>query len=276
MIWHILAIIGTVLLCIAAFIVFIVLLVLFVPFKYSIRASYTEGGAQAKAKVKWLFGLAAAAVSYSDALEYKVRVLFIPVLKGSIGAEEKELTKKQIKKLEKKQIKKARRAKKKEDKKNKKAEDKEALKAQKKAASKDKSLKEKLIAPTEKIKEIFEKLKTVKYIWDAPVTKRALSFAKEILFKLLGHIRPKKIKGHVKFGTGDPAASAQLYAAASVLTAPYSDELVLEPDFDSAGFEAENIYISGRIFAGYMLLLVLRALRNKDIRRVIKYTRRNL
>ena len=133
----------------------------------------------------------------------------------------------------------------------------------------------KIVPLLNKFKGIWEKLKTVKYIWDAPVTKRALHFLKIKLFELLNHIKPKKISGTVTFSARSPDVTAQIYAAAALMLEAAGASLVLVPDFEGSGVKAENLNISGRIFAGYMVLWALKILKNKDVRRVVKYIRRN-
>ena len=256
---HILSIIGIVLLCIVAFILLILLLVLFVPVKYKITADGTGSDIEAGACVKWLFGIAHFKADYSSSvLSYKAGVLFFPIFKGSIGKEkEEEPGKKKKKKKEK-------------------PDTKEKSEESPADLPEENIRKGKFVFALEKAKKVWEKVKTVKYIWDAPVTKRAISFAKVKIFALLDHIRPRKIEGRVIFGLSAPDTTAQVYALGSILISSLGAGLILEPDLDKENMTINDLDISGRIFIGYMLLLALEIIKNKDIRRVVKYIRRNL
>lgn len=308
MIGAVLKIIGIVLACAAAFIVLILLLVLFVPFSWKINASghshrgtpkqETETLAQeisAAAKVKWLFGFLNAGVFLeSGAVSYRVRVLFIPVFRGNLWKKDEEENEDNAKTSENKRAAKINRNKKKsarvqakmqpakKGKKEKAAQnfekkekDKKSEPAEKEQNTRGRVFKKKLIKITEKIRKIREKAKKVKYVWDAPVTKRAVRFLKLRIIDLLNHIKPRAVRGHVVFSAGSCDTTAQVYALASIILALTGAELVLEPDFEGNGISIENLNITGRIFAGYVLLLGLKILKNKDVRRVVKYIRRN-
>ena len=78
------------------------------------------------------------------------------------------------------------------------------------------------------------------------------------------------------FGLSAPDTTAQVYALGSILISSLGAGLILEPDLDKENMTINDLDISGRIFIGYMLLLALEIIKNKDIRRVVKYIRRNL
>lgn len=292
---HILGIIGIVLACIVAFVLLILLLVLFVPFRYSINAAGENADIKATAVFSGFLGGVAATAAYDNGVvTYRIRALFFSILKGELKLKkdkeestgeadenaaneesvrteqapgraveldrediERYLYKDKIEKEEKREAKKAA-----------KSEAQKAKAAQKAARGKKEPL-------PERLKKLWEKLQKAKYVWDAPATKRALASAKAIILDLLRHIKPRKFTGNATFGLEDPANTATLYGGAVMVLSALGADAQIYPDFDNKIIKIENIHISGRIFGFYVLLLGLKLLRNKDIKRVMRYIRRN-
>jgi len=99
--------------------------------------------------------------------------------------------------------------------------------------------------------------------------KKAIRFTKEQVFELLKHIKPKKIKLNMKIGTGDPATTGQLLGIISMFFNISPDGLEIEPDFEQQVFEGEY-YIRGRIIVFNVLIIALKAYRNKELKAFIK------
>ena len=117
---------------------------------------------------------------------------------------------------------------------------------------------------------------TVRYYYNLcreESTKEAFLFCKRQLCWLLRKIAPKKIKGEVQFGTGDPATTGELMGAVSILLPIYSYSVELSPDFEQKILEGE-IEAEGRLRGWYMLVLAWNFFRNKNLRHVIKKFRR--
>ena len=307
---RILAITGIVLLCLVAFIIFIVLLVLFVPVRYKVHADGAGTATEGFARAKWLFGFARAKAELKDSkVVYSVKILFFTVLKGEPGKTGKKEEKKTFEicigadetdddgrigcndGLSKENIPKKQSAGQNgcEPKKSKKQVPQGPGKAAK--ASGDLSellcliinnilknaerLKGRILKIHKKLKTIFEKIKKAKYIWDAPVTKRAIKSIKVKFFRLLNHIKPGKIKGELILGLEDPAQTASACAIAGIISGSFGAELIITPDFEEKKFEVKNLHVSGRIFIGYVVILALKLLTDKDVKRVVNYIRRN-
>lgn len=96
-----------------------------------------------------------------------------------------------------------------------------------------------------------------------------LEFGRGILGKLLRHILPRKLTGTIAFGFDDPCTTGQVMGAASVLYPVYGGHFYLEPDFNEKKFEAD-CRGKGRIRLGYLLVLAVLILMNKDVRTLIK------
>lgn len=90
------------------------------------------------------------------------------------------------------------------------------------------------------------------------------------------HIRPRVLQGHLKFGLSNPADTGQVLGGIAMVPFLYQTELQLEPDF-----EAEDNYIQGQVYSRghmcciYLVILIIRFLRDKKIRSVIHAIREN-
>lgn len=143
-----------------------------------------------------------------------------------------------------------------------------------------KRLWEKLLALPAKIKGIVEGIiARLRLLWKK---KEALSafLAEEthitalgstmgVVKKLLGHILPGRLKGHVEFGTGDPESTGKALAALGILYAAYGKGITIVPDFNEKRLAAQ-LSFRGRIRAGTVLLMLLRLVRDKQVRGLYK------
>ena len=64
------------------------------------------------------------------------------------------------------------------------------------------------------------------------------------------HIRPRKIKGHIKIGTGDPYRTGQLLAVAGIFFPVYGEHITIEPYFEQKILEG-NMSVKGRIYGNF-------------------------
>lgn len=80
---------------------------------------------------------------------------------------------------------------------------------------------------------------------------------------------PKKVKGTIWFGTGDPATTGELTGALAVLYGFYGNTLNLYPDFTRAIFMGE-LFIVGRIRLFTFLRICITVVMDKNVRRLIK------
>lgn len=97
----------------------------------------------------------------------------------------------------------------------------------------------------------------------------ALGRTMGVVKKLFAHILPGKLKGHVEFGTGDPESTGKALAALGILYAAYGKGITVVPDFNEKRLAAELTF-RGRIRAGTLLLLLLRLIRDKQVRGLYK------
>lgn len=104
-------------------------------------------------------------------------------------------------------------------------------------------------------------------------TKQAIQFCKVQLIWIIKKISPKKIKGEIQFGTGDPATTGEIMGLFSVFLPIYSYDLQLNPDFENKILEGD-IELTGSIQGWYFLILAWRFFRNKEIKYVMKKIKR--
>jgi len=146
--------------------------------------------------------------------------------------------------------------------------------------SKIKKLYEKVKAIPAKIKQKVTKLiNTGKLLWykkekvvaffEDERHKVALGTAWDTVKQVLRHVLPGKIKGHVEFGTGDPASTGKALGMLGVVYAWYGKGITVVPDFYEKRVVAE-LRFKGRIRGGTLLVKGIRLLRDKNVKRFRK------
>lgn len=83
------------------------------------------------------------------------------------------------------------------------------------------------------------------------------------------HIRPRKVRGHVKMGTEDPYITGQLLAVAGIFFPLYGEHITIEPYFDTNILEG-NLFIKGRIYGGFFAHMAWKLFLDSDVRFMIK------
>ena len=274
-----LAFVGKLLLILLCVILVLVLLLLFYPIFYWVNSAFDEPQNKkftAMVKVTWLLHLVSFGLTYSkDKMRMMLRVCGIQI--WQFPKKEKK------KKSEIKHSKSDRQTASREKDDEKKASRTEADSAIEKVERKDLQTKAESIIKKEEKKENKKKDtkkgnagetgKKLAEIWSAVRDERNQNAVKQILFevwKLLLHYRPRKCKIDVEFGMEDPATTGKIVGAMAMLPFVYQKGNHICPDF-----EAENTYakgtveLSGRIQLIFVLILVLRLLKQEDVKRLI-------
>ena len=109
----------------------------------------------------------------------------------------------------------------------------------------------------EKKAKLDKKIQRFKKFWNMNCTVRTRAYLKKYIVGLLKHIAPKKIKGRLRYGFGDPAKTGQITGYMSLLPFVYQKDFSLEPDFYEKIIEGK-IYLKGRIVLGYVVRIVLK------------------
>lgn len=296
----ILKIIGIALLGILGILLVLVLLLLFVPFFYRAEGSFYENKPYAMVRIRYLFPLLQVFVKYYDEnLEGKVKVFGLTVYDFFSQKEEtaeKTDTEKKAKVKKKRTVDPT--AKKPEENKpvvtnieefeqknssllvseEKSAETSEDEKQSliEKTRCFIRTLKEKIVAFLQKLKEIREKGIEIKdkvsyyyEIWQRKETQRAFQTAKSTLFKLWKSIRPRKGLVKFHFGTGDPGSTGQMCGYLGMLYPFVGKYVMIEPDFENKIYEGD-FYFRGHITLVVFLRVAWVVLFDKDIKTLRK------
>lgn len=139
---------------------------------------------------------------------------------------------------------------------------------------------EKIKAIPAKIKQKITKfIDTVKLLWykkekvvaflEDELHKTAIGTAWDTVKQVLRHVLPGKIKGHLEFGTGDPASTGKALGVLGVLYAWYGKGITVIPDFYEKRVVAE-LEFKGRIRGGTLLVKGIRLMRDKRVKRFRK------
>lgn len=98
--------------------------------------------------------------------------------------------------------------------------------------------------------------------------KEALRFVFQKSRSLIKYIRPRKVKGSLKFGFDDPALTGQALAGISLLYPVYKKDLSITPVFDDKVLELD-IFLKGRFAGWFFMKLGWQIYRNKHIKTTI-------
>lgn len=308
----ILKIIEIVLASILGLVLFVVLVVLFVPIRYRARVIYNPERLEVTGRVSFLFSLLRVTVRYLEKLTYQGRLFGFVFLDSEKKKEKKTKSKKKPKK-------------KKEQSKKEEIEPQEEvqlLEEEEQQKPVEETLLEETQEPIEPLVEeieeptleelldqmeqeetqtpikekigFFEKLRLkieqirdtidtvigkIKKIWhqkeevqrilDKSETKRAISFAWEKIVKILRHILPRKLKGYLIFGSGDPATTGKVLAVLSIVYAKTGPLLDITPNFAEKQLECD-LEIEGKIQIIVLVVIAVQIILNKEIRQLMK------
>ena len=143
-------------------------------------------------------------------------------------------------------------------------------------------IKEKVIAILEKVKNICEKIKAYNNVKNSFIeyftkeeSKKAIKEIKIILYKLMKHILPRKLKANFGFGFQDASTTGTALGALSMLYVIYGDSLELEPDFDK-----EVLYgkykLKGRIYIYFLLIVAWKLYKDQWIRDFVAFSKKTV
>jgi len=306
----ILKIVGITLAILIGIVLLLLLLVLFVPVRYTAYIK-KEDEVNGKGNFHWLFHILHAKVLYeNNETKFCVRLLGIPIIQSDKPKRVKN--KKPKKKTPKKTVSKDKKAQrqKKISESNKVLLEKKTLVQEKndkvqrentvetaKRSSKNKSsnkkksqakknslfwrIKDKILNIIKSVKNFFEKLRNV---WSSfhKYKKKIIEFLKDeqhknaflkgkkSLLGLLKYLGPQKVKGNILYGTGDPCSTGLSLGAASILYAKYGNNIKIRPDFENKVFLAD-VKISGRVRLFRLIWVLFKTYLDKDIKALINH-----
>ena len=133
-----------------------------------------------------------------------------------------------------------------------------------------------------KIRKAFRKLRDIGKnvsVWIDYLQSDSFDRAKDCLIKegtaIARHVLPRKIRGTIRFGTGDPAKTGMITGAAYIAYPVFPEELILEPDFLESRFDAD-VSLKGHIQLIVPVFHAVRIVLQKDVRRLISRIRKQI
>lgn len=120
-----------------------------------------------------------------------------------------------------------------------------------------------------KIKRVIRKAQKTKAFLTDERTKSAVRRVWEEAKVLLKHILPRRVRGEVHFGTGDPASTGEILGGISIFYPIFIDNVKVLPDFEQRCLEGE-LFVKGRVQLVVVLWVILRLLMDKNVRYVYR------
>ncbi len=275
----VLKIIGIALLVILAVVVLLLCVVLFVPLRYRgrMRAEENFDDLFVEIKFSWLFPLLSGYARYSKrTLDWNVRIAWKKLNQGAIEEEaEKEEPQKIMQEQTETEI---------YNEQLKTDDPISEMDAPEGDEGNEKTLNSKRKKKTKKkeskirykIQKLCDKIKKIKQTKDVVVTfltdeihQDAWRQLKRELIRILVYLKPKKIKGTLRFGFEDPYKTGVLLAVLSVLYPVYQENLNIYPDFEEQIIKGD-LMIRGRIRIFFFVKVMVRLLLNRNVRRTYK------
>lgn len=130
-------------------------------------------------------------------------------------------------------------------------------------------IKEKVIRIRSQIELLWKKKEALFEFLQEEIHILAIGKAMNTLKKMIGHMLPGKIKGSIEFGTGDPESTGKALAGLGILYAAYGKGFTVVPDFAEKRLVAD-VTFRGRVRFGTLLIMVLRLIRDKQIKTFYK------
>ena len=89
---------------------------------------------------------------------------------------------------------------------------------------------------------------------------------------LARHYGIRRIKGYMRFGTGDPASTGELTGILYLFLPAGADKFTLSPDFHEAVLEAD-LEASGHIRFVHLLIIAIKIFRDKNMKKILRRLR---
>lgn len=110
----------------------------------------------------------------------------------------------------------------------------------------------------ERKKKILErKYKLIKKFIEYPPTQKSWKYLKKYIPKTLKHIAPRKVKGYIHYGLGDPFNTGRVTGYLSMMPFMYHKKLSIQPDFYEKVIDFD-IHMKGYLLIGYVIRIALR------------------
>ncbi len=273
----ILKVTGIVLLCIIGLVLFVLLIVLFVPIRYKADGFYKDSDYNVKAKASWLLHVVTVSFDLKASKEPVIKVFGIK-LKGKKKKDEEagetaEETTEDVTKEAKEETKEEAVEEIKEEKEESTDEQfsEETVKDEedKRSEKKDKRSKDKKEFKSE---SVYDKIKRYVDIIKSDEFKESFTLVKKQLCRLLKAILPRKWEINASLGFEDPSLTGYVCAVSGAMYMWFRKHIHIVGDFDEEKIDAKA-YFKGRIYIVVLVYVFLRVWFNKKIRHTIELFR---
>ncbi|MBQ8327340.1 MAG: DUF2953 domain-containing protein [Lachnospiraceae bacterium] len=300
----ILKIIGITIAVILGLLLLLVLIVLFVAVKYKGIAVKQGDDIRAGFKVTWLFHIVSVKVTFEDKeLRYFVKIFGIQIMPKKEKVKDKHSDNVQSKAADelkpeeqKTQEQKAEEQKPEEHKLEEHTSDEQSIDEKqseeksndenppenpddskksvfRKIIDKIRNIKYTIKSIYDKIKNILENIMFYKKVLTSELAHTCYAKVKKVLFKLLKHIAPRKLRGNLLIGFEDPATTGQILGYICMFYPIYGNNLNVRADFENKVLDAD-LKFKGRIRLYVLLVGALRLWRDKNIKKLIAVLKR--
>jgi len=286
---------------ILAVLIGVLLLVLIIPCTYKVKGRFNNDDSRLNAKIISFLGIIYFRLFYTvDTLEYVVRLFGIPFLKGDLFEECEEEEEENpydtdevfeelvqdfegnitVQELTEEVKKKPRRRKKKNQDSGYNIPDDyiavddghdETLNKKSGITNYVRRFFDKIKNIISSIKGLRGKIKRIIKLIRSKSFKIAVQYTKNILYKILGHIKPKKLRANVTFGCEKPDSTGKVLGVLGMMIGALKIDLKnfnVVPDFQKKRIEGD-IYMKGRFVLIYLLVLALKFYFKKEIQYII-------
>lgn len=121
------------------------------------------------------------------------------------------------------------------------------------------------------VRKIKKKVHSVQDLVDilrSDAGKAFICIVKENVIHLWKQIHPRRMRGKVMFGTGDPCSTGELLGVLALFYAWYGNGVQIIPDFEQKRIEG-NVSFRGRIRMITLICIAWRIIKNKDGRKLL-------
>ena len=270
----ILKVTGIVLLCIIGLVLFVLLIVLFVPIRYKADGFYKDSDYNVKAKASWLLHVVTVSFDLKASKEPVIKVFGIK-LKGKKKKDEEEgetaeETTEDVTKEAKVETKEEAVEEIKEESTDEQFSEETATDEEdKRSEKKDKRSKDKKEFKSE---SVYDKIKGYVDIIKSDEFKESFALVKKQLCRLLKAILPRKWEINASLGFEDPSLTGYVCAVSGAMYMWFRKHIHIVGDFDEEKIDAKA-YFKGRIYIVVLVYVFLRVWFNKKIRHTIELFR---
>ena len=255
-----------------AVLVIVALAILFAAVRYCGKISFDDKKAQIS--IRWLGVVLRVPILITEKdLQWKVRVFGVPILRSD-GAHKKRRSKKSS--APKAQKRKAEKAEEQNVPKQTtdQREERSAFRQADEREKKPRGIRQLFLWLQNVIKIVRKMKKKVHSVQDlvdilrSDAGKAFICIVKENVIHLWKQIHPRRMRGKVIFGTGDPCSTGELLGVFALFYAWYGNGVQIVPDFEQKRIEG-NVSFRGRIRMITLICIAWRIIKNKDGRKLL-------